>query len=156
MKNCYELTINEFTHVMHVITDDTRPRYERELEILKYCNPELSEDYILDLPLEEVDKAIDSIIRVNTGPVLPEITVKDKVFTLKGNPDNFVLSYRQYKTFEKCIHNKDTDYMTKFMATVYVSDDTTFEEREELFKDMKMMYVIHFVMLLNETVNKKV
>jgi len=151
-----DITMSQFSKVMEIFSDLEQPRYEKELQIVQLILPEMSEDDILDLPLEWIDRQIDLIVNVSDGELFPSITINGQEFTLKGDHNDFKLSYGQFRSFVRSVQNKDVDYLPNYMSKIYVNDTTTPEERVALFTEhMTMNYVIKPLMVLNRTVSER-
>jgi hypothetical protein len=132
------------------------PRYDREIEMLKILYPELSEDEIIDKPLEEVDLMIENALNTTDLFIDDEIEINGRKFKLKGNKEDFKLSFRQYKNFEKSVYEKNFQYVHLLMADIYVDDNST-EERAEFFREnMLMKFASHFLMKLPKIIENKI
>jgi hypothetical protein len=148
-----DIKIETFYQIIDISQSD-QPRYEKEIDIIKLVYPNMTEEEIVDQPLEVIDDIIKGINHETIEVIEPVITLNGKEYTLKGDPNDFKLTYGQYKTFEKCMYDNDFRYVHKLMATIYVNEDTT-TQRVEDFLQLKMQFVIPFIMLLPATIDKK-
>lgn len=150
-----KVTLTMFSQIVSIWADTTRARYERELDIVDILLPGLTEEQKEDIPLEDIDRMIDDVINTKEGEVFPTITIGDRTFTLVGDPDNFKIKYGQYRIFEKCVTSGDTDYLHKFIASIY-TDESTPEERAEYFlHNMPMTFVVKPLMTLHQEVERR-
>jgi len=151
-----DILIKDFYAIISINNNDEIPRYDKEIETLKLVYPGLTEDEIIDKPLEEVDLMIDAILNQSELAIHPEIEIGDRKFTLKGNVEDFRFSFRQYKNFEKSVYSQNFEYVHLLMADIYV-DDTSFEERAAFFYDnMHMRWASYFITKLPEVIEKKI
>jgi hypothetical protein len=156
MKTSDDLLIKDFYKIVEININDNVPRYDREIEMIKLLYPELSEDDIIDKPLEEVDEMIDSALNKSELYISNEIDILDRKFILKGNAEDFKFSFRQYKNLEKSVYQKKFEYIHLLMADIYV-DDTPFEERAQFFyENMSMRYASFFLMKLPKVIENKI
>jgi hypothetical protein len=156
-KTLYDINISQFSDIIKIELDTKSPRYERELQILSILFPEITEDELVDMSLEWVDEQITSITEATTGPVVPTLTIQDKEYRLKGNADDFKVNFGQFRAFTTSVQKQLSDYLSLYMATVYVSDDTTVEERARIFNEyMPFAYVVVPMMTLNREISRRV
>jgi len=147
-----EIKITQFEKVIEIQTKDI-PRYEKELAILKEVTGQ-NEEYLLNLPLSEVDTIMNNLFNTSGEVINGQVTINGQEFTLKGDADNFDFTYGQYRIFEQSLINKDSEYIPKFMAAIYVNDMTS-EERAYFFREhMTMDVVSPFIMLLEKRFKK--
>jgi hypothetical protein len=152
--NSDNILLKDFYKLIEIYQKDI-PRYEKEIEILLFLYPDETEDTIIDQPLSFIDKVIQSVFN-GEGVIHPSVTINDIEYTLKGNPENFELSYKQYNTFEKNVINGNQRYIHNLMADIYVNATTTYEERCETFlNELKLEYITYFIMLLPNIIDEK-
>lgn len=156
MKTSDDILIKDFYKIIKINNDEQIPRYEKEIETLKILYPELTEDDIIDKPLDEVDMMVDAALNKSDLLIQEEIEINERHFKLKGNVDNFQFSFRQYKNFEKSVYNKEFEYVHLLMADIYI-DDSSFEDRAQFFYDnMLMKWASYFITRLPEVIEKKI
>lgn len=156
MKTSDDILIKDFYKIIDIHINETMPRYDKEIGIIKILYSELSEDDIIERPLEEVDEMIESAFNKTELPIEDEIEIAGRKFILKGNKDDFKFSFKQYKNFEKSVYQKKNEYVHNLMADIYV-DDSPFDERAQFFYDnMLMRWASYFLMKLPEVIEKKI
>ena len=149
-----DLTIHQFYTIININMNESIPRYDKEIEILKFIYG-YEVDYILDLPFEDVDDLIYNLFNSVPSSIVDSVTIGDRTFTLKGNKDDFKFTYRQYKRFEKSVVEQSEDYIHDLMATIYV-DDSSESERSEFFKhNMTIEIASPFIFLLPKMLDNK-
>jgi len=156
MKTSDDILIKDFYNIVKIRDDEKIARYDKEITIIKMLYPELTEDEIIDKPLEEVDEMMDAALNKSEKIILPEIEINGRKFKLKGNVDDFKFSFKQYKNFEKSVYEKRFEYVHLLMADIYI-DDSSFEERAEFFREnMLMKWASFFILKLPEIIEKKI
>jgi hypothetical protein len=156
MKTSDDILIKDFYKIIDIHTNETMPRYDKEIEIIKLLYPELNEDDIIERPLEEVDEMLDSAFNKTELLIEDEIEIEGRKFILKGNKEDFKFSFKQYKNFEKSVYEKKNEYVHILMADIYI-DDTSLEERAQFFyENMLMRWASFFLMKLPKVIEKKI
>ncbi len=156
MRTSDDILIKDFYRIMAINNNDEILRYDKEIEILKIIYPDRTEDELIDLPLEEVDEMLDAALNQSQLEIFQTISIGNRHFDLKGNPDDFKFSFRQYKNFEKSVYDSQTEYVHLLMADIYV-DSSEFEERAQYFyENMTMRYASFFIIKLPSIIEKKI
>lgn len=146
-----EISINDFTTMMNIFTSD-KQEVEKLIEIVELLSDySLTKEDIEEMDMDELYKFTSIIKQDNSFEIKEHYNLNDIKYNLQGDSSNFKFKVGQMNRIFNAIKENPTDYLDALMATIYVNNGISVEERKKLFREhMTMDLVMPFINLLQK------
>ena len=153
-----ELKVSKFKELLGITTNLKMSNINKEIALIGLLSDKSMTEEDLDcIDMDEFDGLMKKLNMSEAN----DLTIKESVeydgvgYKLKGNPEDFKFSVAQMNNISKAMAMDTNDYIHKMMSFIYVSDDTSAKQREDVFYDnMTMDVVIPFIMILSKKYGK--
>lgn len=151
-----KVTLNQFKDIVAITTNSEIGDLEKQIELLKILTPDLSEDEMLDLPIDEFEQLMASLdFMSNDTQISQKIVIDDVEYELEGNSKSFDFTVRQMLKIQKEMKIDNVNYLHFMMAILYSNKTSTIEERAKIFfEKLTIDYAMPFISILSKKYSK--
>jgi hypothetical protein len=147
-------TIEDFYQISEISSDETLTPLEQQTKTLQLARPDLSEEEIEELTIDEFEEITKGLEFSLDGKIENSFTLDNIEYTLKGNSKDFDFTVRQMLTIQNKIKNDQLRYLHWMMAVLYDCDVFDVNKRAEVFlNNLPVKRALPFVKILMEKYN---